>query len=408
MPTFGYQARTFDGKAVQGSIEANNEAEARVKIRAKKLIPIKVGTGAESSGRGGGSFSFQFRLPQKKVRSKDLQVFTRQLSVLIQSGVPLVQSLEVLSQSSRGPALDQALSKIVADISEGKRLGDSFQAHPQVFSRFYINMLIAGEEGGVLDQVLERLAMYIEKSVKLQSKIKGAMSYPLIVLAISFMVVFGLLVFVIPKFASIFKSSGMKLPFLTQLCMDMSDFIIDRWYVIVFVFGAIIMGVRAYLNTPVGRARFEEQLIRLPVFGSFVIKSGMAKFSRTLSTLLTAGVPIIEALQISANTVGNSLIEKSLLRSRASVEKGKLLSVPLSEDPHIPHMVTQMIAVGEQTGALDEMLNKVADFYEDEVDVSVTNITSIMEPIMIVVLGGIVAFFVIAMYLPIFNMAGGV
>ena len=402
MPTYGYQAKAFNGKLVQGSIEANNEAEARIKLRAKKLIPIKVAAGALSSGakpRAKGS--------NAKVKPKDLQIFTRQLSVLIQSGVPLVQALEVLSQSPRGKGLDIALRQIVTDISEGKKLGDAFKTHPNVFSKFYINMLIAGEEGGVLDQVLSRLAEYIEKSVKLQGKIKGAMSYPVVVLFIALSVVLGLLIFVIPKFVEIFESSGMELPPLTRMCMDMSDFVMTKWYILIGGVMLIVFAFKTWTRSPAGRIQLDNILIRMPIFGDFIIKSAMAKFSRTLSTLLGAGVSIMEALQIAANTSGNSLIERALLKSKVAISKGKLLSAPLSQEVFIPHMVVQMIAVGEQTGALDEMLNKVADFYEDEVDVTVGSITSLMEPVMIVVLGGIVAFFVIAMYLPIFNMAGG-
>lgn len=405
MPTFGYQAKSFDGKVVQGSIEANNEAEARIKLRAKKLIPIKLAVGAIP--KSGMRSTEKKQGSQVAAKPKDLQVFTRQLSVLIQSGVPLIQALEVLSQSPRGKGLDTALKKIVSDISEGKKLGDAFKAHPVVFSRFYINMLIAGEEGGVLDQVLARLAEYIEKSVKLQGKIKSALSYPVVVLFIALVVVFGLLIFVIPKFVEIFQSSGMELPPMTQLCMDMSDFVINRWYVIIAVLVGAGFGFKTWVGSEQGRRQFDQLLVRAPVFGDFVVKSGMAKFSRTLSTLLGAGVPIMDALTIAANTAGNSLIEDALMKSKASVAKGKLLSIPLAQESFIPHMVVQMIAVGEQTGALDEMLTKVADFYEDEVDVAVGSITSLMEPIMIVVLGGIVAFFVISMYLPIFNMAGG-
>lgn len=404
MPTFSYQAKAFNGQMTQGTVEASSEAEARIKIRAKKLIPLKVSVGSLSRS----SSSASAKIARAKVKSKDLQVFTRQLSVLIASGVPLLQALEVLSQSPRGKALDFALKRIVVDISEGKKLGDAFRGHPNVFNKFYVNMLIAGEEGGVLDLVLQRLSEYIEKSVKLQGKIKAAMTYPIVVLAIAFLVVTGLLVFVIPKFVSIFQSSGQQIPALTQMVINLSDFFISKWYII---FGVLIggaMAFRGYINTPAGRAQVDLTLIRIPVFGDFVIKSAMAKFSRTLSTLLSAGVSIMDALQIAANTAGNSLVEKALLKSKASVSQGKLLSAPLAQESFIPHMVVQMIAVGEQTGALDDMLSKVADFYEDEVDVAVASITSLMEPIMIVVLGGIVCFFVVAMYLPIFNMAGGV
>ncbi len=403
MPTYNYVARAFNGKNIQGTIEANNESEARIMLRAKKLIPVSVGVGTLKSKRQEGA-----KVSRVKVKSKDLQIFTRQLSVLISSGVPLLQALEVLSQTPRGKGLDFALKQIVADISEGKKLGQAFKSHPNVFSKFYINMLIAGEEGGVLDAVLLRLAEYIEKSVKLQGKIKSAMSYPIVVLAISLLVVTGLLVFVIPKFVTIFDGSGMEMPALTVLVMKMSNFVREKWYVLIASVAMFFFSVRYYINTPQGRNNFDNTMVRLPIFGEFIIKSSMAKFSRTLSTLLGAGVSIMEALDIAANTAGNSLIETALIKSKAAVAKGKLLSVPLSQEPFIPHMVTQMIAVGEQTGALDSMLDKVADFYEDEVDVAVNGITSVMEPIMIVVLGGIVGFFVIAMYLPIFKMAGGV
>jgi len=406
MPTYSYQAKSFTGKKASGTIEAESEAEARVKLRAKKLIPLKISVGVSgakksrsSSGRskGGG-----------KVKSKDLQVFTRQLSVLISSGVPLIQALEVLSQSPRGKGLDHALKHVVKDINEGKKLGASFAAHPKAFDKFYVNMLIAGEEGGVLDTVLMRLAEYIEKAVKLNGKIKGAMSYPVVVLGVSLLVVAGLLVFVIPSFVKIFAGSGMELPALTQLVMNMSDFFVAYWYLMAFAGVLFFYGLRSFYGTPAGKATVDNFLVRVPVFGDFYIKSGMARFSRTLSTMLTAGVSIMEALDISAYTSGNSLVEGALLRAKSAVSKGKLLSMPLANESFMPHMVVQMIAVGEQTGALDEMLDKVADFYEDEVDVAVNSITSLIEPLMIVTLGGIVAFFVIAMYLPIFKMASGV
>lgn len=403
MPVYSYTAKAFNGKEFKGTIEAGNEAEARIKLRAKKLIPVKLGTSQISTAAPVEGA----KVSRVTVKSKDLQVFTRQLSVLISSGVPLLQALEVLAQSPRGKALDIALKKIVTDISEGKKLGTAFKSHPNVFSKFYINMLIAGEEGGVLDQVLMRLAEYIEKSVKLQGKIKGAMSYPVVVLFIAMAVVVGLLVFVIPKFVSIFQSSGQEIPALTVMVINMSNFVRQKWYILGGIAFATYFGFISYVHTPQGRSTLDNILVRVPVFGDFIIKSAMAKFSRTLSTMLSAGVAIMDALQIAANTAGNSIIEEALLKSKASVAKGKLLSVPLAQEAFIPHMVTQMIAVGEQTGALDDMLNKVADFYEDEVDVAVNSITSLMEPVMIVVLGGIVAFFVVAMYLPIFNMAGG-
>lgn len=404
MPAYSYQAKSFSGKKSSGIIEAESEAEARVKLRAKKLIPLKIVVGA-----GGSQKSTSVKKQSGgKVKSKDLQVFTRQLSVLISSGVPLIQALDVLSQSPRGKGLDTALKEVVKDINEGKKLGTAFAAHPRTFDKFYVNMLVAGEEGGVLDTVLLRLAEYIEKAVKLNGKIKGAMSYPLVVLAISLLVVSGLLVFVIPSFVQIFNGSGMELPALTKMVMNLSDFFVAYWYLLGIFAVGVVMGIRSFYGTPSGKVTIDNILIRIPVFGDFYIKSGMARFSRTLSTMLTAGVSIMEALDIAAYTSGNSLVESALLRAKVAVSKGKLLSMPLANESFMPHMVVQMIAVGEQTGALDEMLDKVADFYEDEVDVAVNSITSLIEPFMIVTLGGIVAFFVIAMYLPIFKMASGV
>ena len=404
MPTYKYEARTFSGKISKGIIEGKNESDVRYRLRAKKLIPIKVGIGYAVTTTSSPKSAAKVRVG--KVKTKDLQVFTRQLSVLISSGVPLVQSLEVLSKSPFGKPLRLALKKIVIDISEGKKLGEAFKIHPNVFDNFYVNMLMAGEEGGILDKVLAQMAVHIEKSVKLQAKIKGAAAYPVVVLFISMAVIIGLLVYVVPKFVNMFESSGQTLPYLTTLVITMSDFIIQEWFSLIFITIGLGISSRIYIHTDGGQTIFDRILLRLPVFGNFIIKSSMAKFSRTLASLLSAGVPILDSLDIAANTSGNSLVEKALMNTKEAVTKGDQISTSLAKAPFIPQMVIQMMAVGEQTGALDEMLNKVAEFYEDEVDVAVNAIMSLMEPIMIVFLGGIVAFFVIAMYLPIFNMAG--
>ena len=410
MPTFKYHAKSFSGKISQGLVEAENESEARMKIRTKKLIPVKVtiGYATRNSSKEEAIKSKGMTLRFSKVKTKDLQIFTRQLSVLITSGIPLLQALETLSQSKRGYVLDGALKQIVADISGGKKLGEAFRAHPNVFNNFYVNMLVAGEEGGILDKVLLRMSMHIEKTAKLQRKIKGAAVYPVVVLFISLAVIAGLLVFVIPKFVTMFEGSGMDLPYLTQMTIAMSEFVRTEWHILLFCLIGFGVSSRIYVHTKEGKDRFHGMLVRAPVFGNFIVKSSMAKFSRTLSSLLSAGVPIIDALTIASSTVGNSVITRILEEGKVAVAKGKQLSQSLGKTKIIPHMVVQMIAVGEGTGALDEMLSKVADFYEDEVDTAVSSITSLMEPVLIIFLGGIIAFFVIAMYLPIFNMAGAV
>ena len=403
MPTYKYEAKTFSGKVSRGILVGDNEVDIRHQLRGKKLIPIKVELG---HGKTSTSKKKTLKIRVGRVRMKDLQIFTRQFSVLIASGIPLVQALDVLSKSPLGKPLKMALGQIVIDLSEGKKLGEAFKAHPNVFNNFYVNMLIAGEEGGILEKVLREMATHIEKSVKLQAKIKSAATYPVVVLFISVAVIVGLLVYVVPKFVSMFQSSGQVLPYLTQLVITMSEFVTDEWSKILFVIISVGFFSRIYVHTPGGRNYFDRVLLKLPVFGNFIVKSSMAKFSRTLSSLLSAGVPILDSLDIAANTSGNSLLEKALLDSKAAVSKGEQMSTSLAKTPFIPQMVIQMMAVGEQTGALDEMLDKVAEFYENEVDAAVNAIMGLMEPAMIVFLGGIIAFFVIAMYLPIFNMAG--
>lgn len=406
MALFKYQARSISGSAVEGQIEANNETEARVKIRANKLIPIKVEAGG-GGAVGGGKTQFSFSTASKKVKSKELQVFTRQLAVLIAAGVPIVPSLDALSKGSKSPALKNAILKVTEDISAGKKMGEAFGKQPHIFDKFYVNMIVAGEEGGVLEIVLRRLADYIEKLVKIQAKIKGALVYPIAILVISMVVVGGLLVFVIPKFAELFTSSGMKLPALTQFVMNMSEFLQSYWWMILMGIGAVIFAVKQYYNTTTGKETIDILLVKVPVFGDLIVKGGLAKFTRTLSTLLTAGVPIMDAMDIAGQVSGNTVLERAIFRARDSIASGKSIAVPFAQEKIIPTLVVQMMAVGEQTGGLDEMLSKVADFFEDEVDGTVAAMTSLMEPVLIVVLGGIVAFLVLAMYLPIFQMAGG-
>ena len=301
-----------------------------------------------------------------------------------------------------------ALKSMVNDINQGRRFGEAMAEHPLVFDRFYVNMVKAGEESGNIDQILNRLAVYIEKAAKVKGQIKGAMVYPIAILSVAFLVVSGLMIFVIPKFEAVFASSGQDLPGLTKMVVAMSKIFMSYWWAIIGGVAGSVFFIINYYRTDDGKKTIDTVLIDIPYVGDLIQKSAVARFTRTLSTLLASGVSIMEALEIASRVTGNVVIETALIRAREAISEGKSLTVPLSKEKYIPQMVTQMIGVGEQTGAIDQMLNKVADFYEDEVDVAVSALTSVMEPLMMVVLGGIIAFIVVAMYLPIFNMAGSV
>ena len=401
MAIFSYQAKNFQGKVVRGELDAANMNEARLKIRAQKLIVLNV---VPKSREGAGQIHIGF-LQSHKVKPKELQIFTRQFAVLIGAGVPVVQSLEAMLGGGKTPAMSNALKRIVVDVEKGKRLADAFGAHPNVFDRLYINLVRAGEEGGVLDEVLNRLANYIERTVKLRRKVMGALWYPSMIVVVAFLIISGILIFVIPQFAEMFGQMGQELPALTLYVMKLSEKFKNNWLYILGILVALPFMLKSYYNTDDGRRVLDAIIIDTPLFGGLIQKASIAKFSRTLSTLLTAGVRIIDSLEIAASTSGNSVIEGVINKSKDSVAKGRTLSEPLASSKFIPNMVTQMISVGEQTGNLDLMLSKVADFYEDEVETTSEALTSLIEPILMVVLGGVIAFLVVAMYLPIFNIA---
>jgi type IV pilus assembly protein PilC len=400
MARFRYQAKSMNGEAMQGEIEAKSEAEARVILRAQKLIPFQV-----MPMMGGGTAARVEVLLKGSVKSKDLQIFTRQFATLINSGIPVLQSLEILANGVREGYFSKALKGTSSAVGQGKRLGEAMAGYPGAFDNLYVNMVKAGEEGGVLDVVLSRLAVYIEKANKIKSKVVGALWYPAAILVVAALVISAILIFVIPKFAELFGNAGQQLPWLTQVVVALSHFFVARWYLIFGGAGALIYAGTAFYKTPNGKIVFDEIAIDVPLVGSLIQKSAIARFSRTLSTLLSSGVGILEAIDISSRTVGNSVIEKTLLRAKASISEGKSITVPLAKEKYLPDMVVQMIGVGEQTGNLDVMLGKIADFYEDEVDVAVASLTSVIEPLLMVFLGGIIAFLVVAMYLPIFTMA---
>lgn len=402
MPLFEFQAKTEDGRIVKGELDATNEADARIRMRAQRLTPLRI----EARKAASASFDLAKINPfGDSVSQKDLQVFTRQFAVLVGAGVPIVQSLEAMARGARSAGMSNVLKGVCQDVERGRRLGEALASRPAVFDRLYINLVRAGEEGGVLEAVLNRLAEYIETSVKLKAKVKGALFYPMAIMVVAFIVITFIMVFVVPKMSEMFIQSGQELPGLTLMVIDVSNFFQRFWYVVAAIIVAVPLSVKMYYETDDGRKVCDAIFIQIPVFGDLIKKTAIARFSRTLSTLLASGVRIIDALEISSTTTGNWMIEKALLDTKDAVSRGKTLAEPLARIPYFPNMVTQMISIGEQTGNIDQMLAKVADFYEDEVSNATDALTSLMEPMLMVVLGGIIAIIVVAMYLPIFNMA---
>ncbi|MBK9293250.1 MAG: type II secretion system F family protein [Oligoflexia bacterium] len=406
MAAFVYQGKDLQGKLIRGQLEAASEVEARIKLRAQKIIPIKVmPKGLELYGKA--SFDlFSFLKTKPKVKQKELQIFSRQFATMISSGIPIVQSLEILAATTMNVGFSKVLLDIKTQLESGKRLADSMQTHPQIFDKMFVSMMRAGEEGGVLDTILNRLALYIEKNTKIKNKVTGAMWYPAGVLIIATIVVVALLKYVIPKFEVMFKSSGQELPGLTKLVIVASHLMQNHFLIILAVILGIGFTLKYYYETPKGREVYDRLFIRLPIFGSLLQKSAIARFTRTMSTMLSCGVGILDALDVSSTVTGNVVIEQAIKRTKSGISDGKSIVQPLSQEKFIPVMVVQMIGVGEATGAMDSMFGKIADFYEEDVDYAVGALTSIMEPLMMIFLGGIIAIMVVAMYLPIFSMGG--
>jgi len=400
MATFAYVGRTKSGAVKKGELVAKSRDEAVDQLRKQSVVVTSL---EEKTAKEG----FSFKLGSG-VSDKDLVVFTRQFGTMINAGLPLIQCLEILSTQSENAALRKSVGEIKVQVEGGSTFSDALRKHPKVFDDLYVNMVHAGEVGGLLDTILGRLSKYIEKAMKLKGQIKSAMVYPSAILGIAFIVIAVLMIFVIPVFEKMFKdmSGGkMALPGPTQLVIDMSNFAQSSWYVIL---GGVILAAVAfkkYYATASGKYQIDRLLLKLPVFGDLARKASVAKFTRTLGTLITSGVPLLDALTICAKTSGNKIIEEALVNARVSISGGKTISEPLAKSQVFPKMVTHMIAVGESTGALDAMLGKIADFYEDEVDQAVASLTALLEPMMMVFLGVVIGFIVVAMYLPIFTMA---
>jgi type IV pilus assembly protein PilC len=338
---------------------------------------------------------------------KDLVIFTRQFSTMIDAGLPLVQCLEILGTQLENRTFKEILMDIKDTVEGGATFADSLRKHPKVFDELYVNLVAAGEVGGILDTILSRLAVYIEKSMKLRKKVKGAMVYPICICIVAVAVLMILLYYVIPVFEKMFEDFGSKqaLPGPTQSLIDLSRWMRRNWYFVLGFFIVVPTAIHYFKKWPKGRYMWDKTMLKLPLFGSLFRKVAVAKFTRTLGTMVSSGVPILDALNIVAKSAGNRVVEEGILYTREKISEGKTMAEPLAEAGVFPGMVIQMIAVGENTGALDQMLNKIADFYDEEVDVAVEALTSLMEPIMLVVLGGMVGYFLVAMYLPIFNLA---
>ncbi len=403
MPKYNYQVKNLSGQVMQGEVEAKSETEVRSKLQKMNMQVLRVGVKGQAVARATAAAPASLFSPS--VKSKDLQIFTRQFATLINAGIPVVDALRILSEGLRSGLLKDSAVKVRLSIETGRRLAESMAMIPSVFDRLYCNMIKAGEEAGILDGILNRLATYMEKSEKIKSQVKGAMVYPIVIIVVAIIVISGILVFVIPKFQEFFNANGKAPPLLTQAVVTISQSMIKNWYLyIVGMVGAPFLFLQ-YIKTDSGKDVFETYCFRAPVLGELVSKQSFARLTRTLSTLLSSGVGLIDALEIASRTSGNIVIEKALLRCKDSVMQGKPLALPLSKDNVFPLMVVQMIRIGEQSGTLDVMLGKIADFYEDEVENAVKALTSLLEPLLMVILGGIIAVLVIAMYLPIFNMA---
>ena len=405
MATFTYVGKTKQGAVRKGDLTAKTREEAAEQLRRQNvivssLLEVKAPEGIlQRLSLGGG------------VGDKEIAVFTRQFATMINAGLPLVQCLEILSTQTENKIFAKAIAEIKFDVEAGSTFADALKKHPKIFDELYVNLVHAGEVGGLLDTILGRLAKHIEKAMKLKSQIKSAMVYPSAIMGVAVIVISVLMIFVIPIFARMFlEMSGGKvgLPFATQLVIDVSNFMKSNILFLIMGAAALVYAIKKYYATPKGRLVMDRMFLKLPVMGDLIRKAAVAKFTRTLGTLITSGVPILEGLTITSKTAGNKVVEGAILMARQSISEGKTVAEPLAKSGVFPSMVTHMISVGEATGALDAMLGKIADFYDEEVDASVAALTALLEPMMMVFLGTIIGFIVIAMYLPIFKMAAAI
>ncbi|MBW7932642.1 MAG: type II secretion system F family protein [Gemmatimonadaceae bacterium] len=397
MPSFQYTARDAKGELKTGTLEAATKDEVMTQLRQKRMNVVKVEEQAKAKQKTGGAIAM-----------RDIVIFTRQFSTMINSGLPLVQALDILSKQTENKALAAVTRQVVFDVESGHTVADALAKHPNAFTDLYVNMVAAGEAGGILDTILMRLATFMEKNDALVRKVKGAMIYPGVIMSVAGIAIVVLLIFVIPVFQSMFASVGLALPLPTRIVINMSEFLQGYWWMVgLGAFGGY-KGIQKWYATPDGKLKLDKLMLQMPVLGDVLRKSAVSRFTRTLGTLISSGVSILDGLEITAKTAGNRVIQDAIMASRSSIAGGDTISAPLAKSNVFPPMVISMIAVGEQTGGLDEMLSKIADFYDEEVDAAVSGLLALMEPIMIVFLGVVVGGMVVAMYLPIFDMINAV
>ena len=396
MPAFTYTARTAAGELRTATVEAATAQDVVAQLRRQRMTVVKVDESAKS------------RKVRGSIKMRDIVIFTRQFSTMINAGLPLVQALDILAKQTENKVLAAATRDIVFDVESGHTVADALAKHPKAFSELYVNMVAAGEAGGILDTILMRLATFMEKNDALVRKVKGAMIYPGVIMSVAVIAIAVLLIFVIPVFQSMFEGVGMALPLPTRVVIGSSAFLRNFWWAVAGGLGVSVWLFRKYYATSSGKLVVDRALLRFPVLGDVLRKSAVSRFTRTLGTLISSGVSILDGLEITAKTAGNRVIQDAIMQSRASIAGGDTIAAPLQKSAVFPPMVISMIAVGEQTGGLDEMLSKIADFYDEEVDAAVSGLLSLLEPIMIVFLGAVVGGMVVAMYLPIFDMINAV
>ncbi len=396
MPVYEWVGRNPAGETIKGVLEAPDERIVKIKLRRQKITPLKV----KAKGSG---FLARLSTP-KKVKSKEVVVFTRQLAAMLEAGLPLVQALDSLANQQKNPYFKQVIFKIRQMVEEGSPFAEALRQYPKIFDRFYYHMVDAGEASGNLDLTLKRLAVYMEKALALKGKVKKAMIYPAIVLVVTVIVLSIIMIFVVPTFEKMFGEMGQALPLPTQIVIEASR--LTKKYFLYFFGGMIALAflLKRYYNTERGRLQIDALLLKLPLFGNLFRKVAVARFSRTLSTLISSGVSIIDALTIAAKTAGNTVVEKAIYQIRQSVKEGSSIADPLAKSGIFPYMVIQMVSVGEATGVLEKMLDKVADFFEEEVDMTVDALSQMIEPVMIVFLGGVIGGIIVSLYLPIFRL----
>lgn len=400
MLIFEWEGKTLKGELRKGTLKADSEAALRSTLRKDGIILLK-----STSKKEAAKDKYN---PKKKIKAMNIVIFTRQLSTMITSGLPLVQSLDILANQMEDKDLRGIVKEIKEKIETGSRFADALRDYPQCFDALYVNLVVAGEEGGLLDNVLQRLAVYMEKTEKLKKKVKSAMIYPISIIVVAIGVVMVLLIFVIPVFETMFKDMGATLPMPTQIVVNLSRLVKSKIIYMIAILGVAVFLFKRYYKSEKGRRKIDSLVLKVPIFGVLAIKASVARVTRTLATLLSSGVAILESLIIVAKVAGNKIVEEALLTARARISEGRSMSEPLEESKVFPPMVVQMIEVGESTGALDNMLNKIADFYEEDVDNLVSNLTAMMEPMIMMFLGVVLGGLIIAMYLPIFKLGSAV